>query len=203
MKTTVFILVLVLLATCTSACVPLESKDTGEVNDMPLLLNAPLEFNETEELISAIRDYKDGERPINSGALAELDFFFKPRWIPESARINKIAIRETYCAYQYILGNPAITDIDNPNSRLIFEWIRGWDPDDVTSFFRMQGINYDTLKGTQDYYVISSKNSTTDSNSIFKTVYWTQHDLVFHAEVPISFSDKDVMSFCDAEKVQD
>jgi hypothetical protein len=203
MKIAVIILLLIFSIAYTCGCRNVENAVLEEGNEMAALLNAPLEFQSTEELLLVIRHYKVGKGPRNGDALDGLDFFFKPKWIPDSARIHRISIRETYCTYLYIFGDSVAADIDDPGNRLVFEWKRGWGPENVTSFYTQQGFDYDTLIGSQEYYVKSFTHSTTDSSSTFRTVYWTQHDLVFHAEVPISFSNDDIMLFCDAEKVQD
>lgn len=92
---------------------------------------APLSYSTFEYFYQAVSDAQNSAGTMSvqtetaeSGDiwLNDLTFFYQPAWIPRSAQLSSIRVRDRYVALYYTLDPSG--DVEDPKNVFMFEWVR-------------------------------------------------------------------------------
>jgi hypothetical protein len=126
-----------------------------------------------------------------------------PETLPEGAALVQIEVSEYSVRWVYSFG-------EDSSQTLVYEWYRGWTADDITRWEDQTRILSDNLAhsfvhsggvfwSSEGRFNEDGEMETTDGAVIH--AYWTMGDIAFHAELPPTFTEQDILVYCMMEIV--
>lgn len=197
----IFSLIIILSACAQSNKIDNTNKPEFSVSTLPAV------FKNKNDLIYAIENQieTDGNKSYKS-----ITFFFEPKWVPKEAHLISINVKEEYCCYVYTLDDKA--NINDTKNQLIFEWYMQENSDAPKNYFEKHKIKYKNVKDNKNYYMytvtepVFTEDGSYDSSSVGEpvcyNVFWSQDGYSFHGVIPLTYSEDDIMKFCDAKMIK-
>jgi len=159
----------------------------------------PAMFNSEEDFVKAI----NGENTYleRGEGIEGVEFYFVPQEVPDGAWLDIISVRSTYVCFRY-----TFTQEQDPNWENVFllEWKRTMPTGHIEeSLNEIYGGMADIITYKQ-YYIVKVKPEDRyegENEYVCQNVEWEDGKYVFHAVVPIWFTNEDIERYCVAKKV--
>ncbi|MCX7772675.1 MAG: hypothetical protein N2376_06130 [Clostridia bacterium] len=165
---------------------------TPEVGEGDLV---PATFESIYDLKAGVLKAKQGE----FFDLYSLSYCFELASVPPGFVLEDIRVKSGYCVFTYVdkaqqSSSSAITD---SQPFIDLEWLR----DDEVGNFDNKVTSYFQDDSSEVHRCMDNKNYAYKKLPTGITVLWHEDGLVFHANVPLTFTEEDILKYCVAKKV--